>query len=409
MVAFMSVIVGGLQASSTARISVDPKVNGAKPAESFSVKIMIADVENLYAWQLNLTFNPSMLEAVNILEGPFLQQFGTSMLSAITLNNTAGYAYAVCSLLDWEMPGATGSGVLGTVSLRARAAGISPLHFSSETGLRTKGATGLPAPMPKELVDGVFGYPRDLAVTGLVASSSSVLPGESVSLNATVKNKGIVNEVCNVTFYRDSTAVGTKIGITLDSEASTPVVFAWDTTGVTAGIYSLRAEVSVVSGENDTENNVFSDGTLAIELVHDVAVTGLTVSPTSVPSGGQVSINVTVFNKGSGTESFSVTVLCNDTAVGTKEVAALAPGNSEILTFTWETRDMASGSYTLTATASTVSGETNTEDNVFSNVSLQMTDPPFTLPIEWIIVIIAAVAVLIVGILVFMRRRSKKP
>jgi hypothetical protein len=407
VVAFLSLIGGGIRAASTATISVGPMVNGAAPTESFSVNVTVADVADLYAWQLNLTFNPVILEAVSVSEGPFVQLFGTTMMSATTLNNTAGYVFAACALLDTTAPGASGSGVLATVSFKALASGTCSLHFSSETGLRTI-EEGLPKPLPKVLVDGVFGYPRDLAVTGLVASSSSVVPGESVSLNATVENNGIVDEVFNVIFYRDLIAVGTATGVALDSGGSTWVVFAWDTTGVAAGSYTLRAEAGVVSGENDTENNVFSDGTFVVELVHDVAVTDLTVSPASVPSGGQVSINVTVFNKGSATESFSVSVSYGSTVIETKEVSALAPGDSEVLAFVWETRDAASGDYLLTATASTITGEINTEDNVYPNVSLEITNPPFTLSMEMILAIIAVVVVLIVAFFLVMKRRPKK-
>jgi hypothetical protein len=407
VVAFLSLIGGGIRAASTAKISVDPEVNGAKPTESFSVNVVIADVADLYGWQLNLTFNPSILEAVSILEGPFLQQFGSTMMSAVTLNNIAGYAFTACALLDLEAPGASGSGVLAAVSFRVITAGTSSLHFSNETWLRTI-VGGLPKPLAKEYVDGIFGYPRDLAVTGLVASSSSVVPGESVSLNATIENKGVVDEVLNVSFYRDSIAVGTKTDIALDSGGSTWVVFDWDTTGVAAGSYTLRAEAGVVSGENDTENNVFSDGTFVVELVHDVAITDLTVSPASIPSGGLVSINVTIFNKGSAAESFSVSVSYDDTVIETKEVSALAPGDSEVLTFAWETRDVAPGDYLLTATASIITGEMNTEDNIFSNVSLQITNPPLLLPLEWIVAIIALVGILVVGLFLYMKRRPKK-
>jgi len=408
LVSFLMLTIGGVQAASTAKISVDPKVNGAAPTESFLTSIVIANVTDMYAWQFNLTFNPSVLEAVDVVEGPFLQQFGTTMMATPNINNTAGYVFAGCLFLDWEQPGASGSGVLATVSFQVETAGMSLLHFSGETGPRTKREDGMPTPMPRELVDGVFGYPRDLAVTGLVASSSSVLPGESVSLNATIKNKGVVDEICNVTFYRYSTSLGTKTDLAVDSEDSAWVVFAWDTTGVAAGSYTIRAEVSVVSGENDTENNAFSGGTLTIELLHDIAITDLRVSPASVPSGGQVSINVTAFNKGSSIETFSITVTCGNTAIGTKEVAVLAPGNYETLTFIWETKGMASGSYLLTATTSSVLGETNTEDNVFSNVGLEITNPPFMLPMELLAALVAAVVLVAVGILLFMRRRSKK-
>lgn len=170
----------------------------------------------------------------------------------------------------------------------------------------------------------------------------------------------------------------------------------------------MRAEVSVVSGENDTANNVFEDGTLTIQLVHDVAITGVTVSPSSVQSGDMVSINVTVLNKGSATESFSVEVSYDSTVVGNKQVASLAPGASETLTFTWKTENVAAGTYVLTAATSTISGETRTDDNVYTNVALEIS-ASFMLPIEWIAVIaVVVVVVLAFGIFLYMRRRSKK-
>jgi len=400
--------IGGIHAASTPTIMVDPKVSGGAPTESFSVNILIANVTDLYAWQFNLTFTPSVLEAVSVAEGPFLEQFGTTLMATPNINNTGGWVFAGAAFLSWDEGGANGNGVLATVNFRVLADGMSDLHLSlADTGLRTYDGS-VPVPMAYEAVDGVFAYPRDLAVTGLVASVSSVPAGELVSLTATILNKGIVDEVVNATLYRNSTLADTKTKIALGSEASTSVVFSWDTTGVPAGSYIMKAEVSVVPGENDTANNVFSDGTITIGLVHDVAVTDLTVAPASVQSGEQVTIGVRAYNKGSATESFSVTVACGATVVGTKEFVALAPGVSETLTLLWETKGMAAGSYLLTATAETLEGETTTEDNVFSNVSFQITSPPFTLPMEWLIAIIAVIIILAVAMFLFLKRRPKK-
>ncbi len=400
--------VGGIHAASDPIIAVDPKVIGAAPTESFSVDVTIADVADLYAWQFNLTFNPSVLEAVVVEEGSFMKQFRTTLMATPNIDNTAGWVFVGVAFLDWEDVGASGSGVLATVSFKAVTAGMSSLHFSSETGLRTYDGENILS-MACVTTDGVFGYPRDLAVTGLVVSSSSVPAGESVSLDATVVNNGVVDEVFNVTFYRNSTAVGMRTDLALDSGASTSVVFVWDTTGVAAGSYVMKAEVSVASGESDTANNVFEDGTVAIQLVHDVAITGVTVSPSSVQSGGQVTINVTVLNKGSATESFGVQVSYDSTAIGTKQVSGLAPGASETLTFTWETKDVPAGTYELAAATSTISGETSTDDNVYSDVALEITSPPFTLPIEGLAVIaVVVIVVLASGIFLYMRRKSKK-
>jgi len=148
---------------------------------------------------------------------------------------------------------------------------------------------------------------------------------------------------------------------------------------------------------------------VTVQLVHDVAITGMAVLPSSVSSGGLVSINVTVLNKGSAAESFTVAVSYNGTVIETKELADLAPGASEILTFTWETKDVAPGSYVLTAATSTISGETSTEDNVYSDVALQVTSASFMLPIEWLVVIAVVIIVVLASVIyLYMRRRSKK-
>jgi len=403
-----SLTIREINAASDPTILVNPRVSGAAPTESFSIKIVIANVTELYAWEFYLTFSPSVLQVLSIVEGPFLKQAGGTVMATPTINNTGGYVDAGAALLSWDEGGAGGDGVLATVNLRVMSAGESPLHFSLDyTQLRTYDGE-LPVPMTYQAVDGIFGYPRDLAVTGVVASSSSVPAGESVSLTAAVLNKGVVDEIFNATVYRNSTVINTRTELTLASGASTSVVFDWDTTGVPAGIYVMKAEVSLVSGENDTTNNVFSDGIVTIELVHDIALTGVTVTPSSVQSGGEVRINVIVLNKGSTTESFDVTVSYDDTVVETKNVAGLAPGASEKLIFTWDTSGVASGNYALTAKTSTILGETATEDNVFSNVALQITSPPFALSIEWTIVIIAVVVVLVVGVFLYMKRKSKK-
>jgi general secretion pathway protein D len=236
---------------------LSPKVCGGNPGGSFSVNVLIADVTSLYAWQFNLTFNPAVLGAVNVVEGPFLKQAGTTLMPTTYVNNTAGWVFAGSALLNWDEGGASGSGVLATVNFNVKIAGTCSLGFSvDDTWLR--GYDGeVPVPMESEVVEGVFAYPRDLAVTGLVVSSSSVSAGESVSVTATVLNKGIVDDIFNVTLYRNSTVIETKVDVAVDSGDSGSVVFSWDTSGVPAGRYVLKAEVIPVSGENDTTNNVF--------------------------------------------------------------------------------------------------------------------------------------------------------
>jgi len=102
---------------------------------------------------------------------------------------------------------------------------------------------------------------------------------------------------------------------------------------------------------------------------HDVAVINVTTSkdgclpmPT-VCRGYNVTIRVTVANKGDFAESFTVTVYANSTLIGSQNVINLAASTQQILTFKWNTTLFALGNYTITAFASIVQDETNVYDN----------------------------------------------
>ena len=97
--------------------------------------------------------------------------------------------------------------------------------------------------------------------------------------------------------------------------------------------------------------------------VSDVAVTDVTVYPTLVRVGESAFINVTVENQGNFTEAFNVTAYYNNTAIETKPVASLSPGNSTTLTFNWTTTGVSAGEYAISANATVVEGETNTTNN----------------------------------------------
>jgi len=113
------------------------------------------------------------------------------------------------------------------------------------------------------------------------------------------------------------------------------------------------------------------------ELVpeHDIAITNVTPSKTVVAQGYSLFINVTVKNQGDYAETFDVTAYYDTTAIGTKLVTSLAPYAETTLTFSWDTTGIAGGYYTISAQASTVPGETDTEDNAFVDGTVKVTSP----------------------------------
>ncbi len=148
------------------------------------------------------------------------------------------------------------------------------------------------------------------------------------------------------------------------------------------------------------------DGVFAYPLLRDIAVTGVTASPPSVPAGEPVSINATVKNEGEVAETFDITVLYDSTNIETKTVTDLVPGDSETLSFSWDTKDVDEGNYTITAVASAIDGEADTADNTYTNVVVTVTAPSPAFPIQLFVAIIIAVAAMCSVVVFYLRRRK---
>ena len=95
---------------------------------------------------------------------------------------------------------------------------------------------------------------------------------------------------------------------------------------------------------------------------HDIGITRIAPSETSVEPGSMLDINVTVLNYGFYTETFNLTAYANTTVISRTEVT-LSSRKSATITFTWDTTGVTLGTYALKAQASTVPGETDITDN----------------------------------------------
>jgi hypothetical protein len=127
--------------------------------DGFTFNVNVADVpvapNDLYAWQVNITFNPLVLQCVAAFEGPFLMQAGPTFTLNVNINNEDGWVVAGTALQAYDI-GVSGSGRLATVTFKVIAQGNSPLAFSTEfTKLRTWNGVEL-VPIPHSTVDGYF-------------------------------------------------------------------------------------------------------------------------------------------------------------------------------------------------------------------------------------------------------------
>ncbi len=121
------------QANPETELGTDPLPSTAQVGTKFNITVTITDVWNLYLWQFNMTFNPTVLAVDNVTEGPFLKEAAghpTKWLPP-SINNETGWVGAGCSL-DAPYPpwGADGEGELATITFYVKAKGKSDLHFA---------------------------------------------------------------------------------------------------------------------------------------------------------------------------------------------------------------------------------------------------------------------------------------
>jgi cohesin domain-containing protein/PEP-CTERM motif-containing protein len=79
------------------------------------VEVTASGATNLYAYQFSLNFDPGVLHATTVSEGPFLATGGATFFDAGTTDNAGGQVSFVFDTLLSAVPGVSGSGVLAVI------------------------------------------------------------------------------------------------------------------------------------------------------------------------------------------------------------------------------------------------------------------------------------------------------
>jgi len=125
-----------------------------------------------------------------------------------------------------------------------------------------------------------------------------------------------------------------------------------------------------MGGAESEANNV--EGFTEIQplvITHDVAIVFDWLSKSFIKAGETVQVYVDVENQGTSVETTTVSVSYDGTPIGSAPVT-LAIGETKTLTFPWDTTGVPKGTYSVTADASVVPGETDTADNTFSTLAI---------------------------------------
>ena len=130
-------------------VSVQPATKNAAVGDPISLNINISGVTDLYAFQFDLSFAPTVLSGISTSEGSFLPTGGGTFFIPGTVDNAGGFISLTADTLLTAISGINGGGTLATVQLSALASGSTPISISNvillDSNLNTIAATTLDA------------------------------------------------------------------------------------------------------------------------------------------------------------------------------------------------------------------------------------------------------------------------
>jgi hypothetical protein len=252
-----------------ATLSVEPSevVDPALiPSTTFTVNVTIDDVENLYGYEFNLTFAPSILSVKTLDICTIFNE--TNFDSIFNVNNIAGFAWVKVTYYPPAVPITTYEPVaLVSITFRVKGYGLTPISLNN-----TSIVNDLGEPIAHEVHHGLFrNFRRNVAVTSIVLSQTKVYQGRTVQVNVTVKNKGDLDETFSVYAYYNNITIDTLNVTSLPPGNETTVSFTLSTLGIQpCQNYTIAARASTVPNEIDLSDNYLTDGEIKVKLMGDV-------------------------------------------------------------------------------------------------------------------------------------------
>ena len=129
----------------------DPTIH---TGDTFTLDLSVVDVYDLAGWQFDITFDPALLEAVEVKEGDFLKtRGGATFFQKGKINNATGKIIGLSSARLSE-GSVDGTGTLLSISFKAKTAGATQLTLRN---LQFADVTGTPIPTEFHEVEIVIG------------------------------------------------------------------------------------------------------------------------------------------------------------------------------------------------------------------------------------------------------------
>ena len=127
IIAICLLSLAAARADTLAAVSIDPSSTPVIVGNPVNLNVDISNVSDLYAFQFDIGFDPTILSATNTTEGAFLPSGGATFFVAGTIDNVGGTITDTADTLIGAVPGVGGDGVLATLQFQAIGNGTSPI------------------------------------------------------------------------------------------------------------------------------------------------------------------------------------------------------------------------------------------------------------------------------------------
>lgn len=122
---------GTVSVSAEPILSLDPVSSQVAVGSFFDVYFDISGVNDLYSFQFDISYDPTVLSARNIMEGDFLPAGGATLFIPGAIDNMTGTISFTADLLFGQASGVSGVGHLAEIEFQALAPGTSLLTLSN--------------------------------------------------------------------------------------------------------------------------------------------------------------------------------------------------------------------------------------------------------------------------------------
>jgi len=254
---------------------VSPSTTVVPVGSNFAIYVRIVDVLNLFAFQIKLQFDTTVMDVINAqLCYPFNNW---QIVYPVEVNEDEGYVIFTAMQINGNP--VSGTGNIGVINFHCTAPSQGSGLILEDIMLLDMEGT----PIVCEIVPGTvtqYDPVQDVAVTNVTASKTLVCQTMPIKIDVEVSNLGDVAETFNVTVNGIPNAgppltMGVQ-SVTLAPSETRVLTFIWIAPPmVILSTYTVEATADTVPGEVNTANNTFTDGEIDVTTLGDVNGDGI--------------------------------------------------------------------------------------------------------------------------------------